>query len=383
MYHIKIDPDNPQADIIRQAAEVIRAGGLIVYPTDTLYGFGIDMNSPSALERLKKLKGRDSGKPLSVLVNGKTQAEWLTGRLTPEESICFDKLLPGKITLLLPRRIPSPISVFENFDKVGVRHPDHPVCNKLITELGFPISSTSVNFSGRANLKNADEIIQAFGERIDLILDSGPVKSLLGSTVLDCSIHPPQLIREGEVSQEQIETMLGLKIKAIKKKFLILFICSGNICRSPMAEGILKRVLSKTRYKELVEVKSAGTLKITNVPAAAEVIDIASGYDIPLARHRSQALTRKILADANLVLCMALNHFNYINSNFPEYKEKVFLVKQWLEKKPLSNPSIADPIGHNVEFFKRIFNQIYIEIMRVLPEIFILLKAFEKKREKE
>jgi L-threonylcarbamoyladenylate synthase len=377
MYHLKINPEDPDPDMIRQAAEVIRSGGVIVYPTDTLYGFGVDMNNPTALEKLIRLKGSQAGKPLSVLINNKLQAEQLTGSISGEVAGQFDKLLPGKITLLISRRIPAPIPFLDGFTKIGLRYPAHKISNALVTELGFPISSTSVNLSGQANLKHPHDIIKAFGKQIDLILDAGPVSSLLGSTILDCSVHPPRLLREGEVSQGQIESLLGFKITAVKKKFLILFICSGNICRSPMAEGILNRILSKTRYKEMVSVKSAGTYMITNVPAAPEAIDIAMQYDIPLARHRSQALTGELLAAANLVLCMALNHYNFINANYPEHREKVFLLRQWQEKIPLSNPSIGDPIGQNFEFFKNIFNQIYIEIMRVLPEIFKLLKAFD------
>jgi L-threonylcarbamoyladenylate synthase len=382
MHCFKINPDNPQPDLIRQAAQVIRAGGIIVYPTDTLYGFGIDLNNRQALAILSVLKCREVQKPISVLVNSRAQAEWLVGPFNPEESACFSKLMPGKITLVLPRRIPAPFPLYEQSDKIGIRYPVSKICDRLIAELGYPISSTSVNVTGQPNLKNAEEIERTFGEQIDLILDAGPVKSLRGSTVLDCASFPPQLIREGDIGADQIGKILGAQLKLPAKKFMILFICSGNICRSPMAEGILKRVLSKTKYKNIVDVRSAGTLKIENAPAAPEAIEIASQYDIPLFKHKSHGLNRKIMSRANLVFCMALNHLNYIDSNFPEFKNKVFLLKQWQENKSLSNPSIADPIGHHSDFFKKIFNQIYIEIMRVLPEIFKLLKAFSEQTER-
>jgi L-threonylcarbamoyladenylate synthase len=376
MQTIRIDPDKPGTDAIKQAASVIRNGGIIVYPTDTLYGFGIDLNNQQAVNRLNQLKGRDVLKPISILINSRSQAEWLIGPLNPDELACFDKLLPGKITLVFPRRIPASLSVFKRFDKIGVRYPRSKVCDRLITELGFPISSTSVNLAGKPNLGNAGEIQRSFGDAIDLILDSGPSESLLGSTILDCSFYPPVILREGDVRREQIESILGITLKTAQKRFLILFVCSGNICRSPMAEGILRRVLSKTKYKDQVEVKSAGTLQIEDAPAAPEAIEAAYPYDIPLTRHRSRSLTREILAEADLVFCMALNHYNFIQTNFPEYKDKIFLLKQWHENRILSNPSIADPIGRDFEFFKKTFNQIYIEIMRILPEIFKLLKKF-------
>ncbi len=381
MHYIKIDPINPLSASIRQAAQVIRSGGIIVYPTDTLYGFGIDLNNPRALEKLTLLKGRDAQRPLSVLINSQAQAEELSGALNPDESLCFTKLMPGKITLLLPRRITAPIAILNDYDRIGVRYPVSKICALLIAELGFPISSTSVNLSGQANLKRVEAIRDIFGDHVDLILDAGPVKSSRGSTVLDCSSFPPRLVRLGEVSANQLTRMLGAQVKPLPKKFIILFICSGNICRSPMAEGILKRIFRKTKYKDMVEVKSAGTLKIENAPAAIESIEITRQYDIPLAQHRSRALNRELLSEADLVFCMSMNHLNYINSHFPEFKDRVFLLKQWQEKKILSNPSIADPIGHNLDFFKKTFNQIYIEIMRVLPEIFKLLKTTAEQAE--
>jgi len=381
MRYIKIDPDNPEIDAIRQAAHVIRTGGIIAYPTDTLYGFGFDLNNENAFKRLTEIKGTDTQKPLSVLINCHAQAEWLFGSFNELEKACFNKLMPGKITLLFPRRIPAPIYLLNQFEKIGLRYPLSKICDLLITELGYPISSTSVNLTGRSNLKNAEEIRDTFGDQIDLILDAGPVKSLLGSTVLDCSTFPPQLIREGEIDAEQISNILGTPVKLPVKKFMILFVCSGNICRSPMAEGILKRILSKTKYKDIVEVKSAGTLKIVNAPAAPEAIEVASQYDIPLSKHRSRALNKRLVSRADLIFCLAFNHLNYINKYFPEYKNKVFLLRQWHEKKLLANPSIADPIGHKGDFFKKIFNQIYIEIMRVLPEIFKLLRTFAKQVE--
>jgi L-threonylcarbamoyladenylate synthase len=375
--YFKVDPVRPNKHAVKRAAELIKAGGIIVYPTDTLYGFGISIKNSLALKKLNSIKGREANKPISLLINDKQQLEELVGKLSVEDNRIFDALLPGKVTLLFRVRKKIDISEFSDLKKIGFRIPDSNLCHELVSHVGGPISSTSVNLAQQNNLSNVEDIIDIFGKNIDLILDSGPINSTKGSTVLDTTSSPPTLLREGDVSQAEIEGILGHEINSsYPQKFVITFVCSGNICRSPMAEGILKKLLGRTKYKDIVEINSAGTLNLQATPASLEAIDVAQDFDIDLSEHFSQHLRRNIVMRAGIIICMALDHYNYVTRRYPDYKEKVFLLKQWKKHNKLTNPSIADPIGHDTTFFERTFNEINVEVKRVLPEIIRRLKQF-------
>ena len=375
--YFKVDSTKPKAHAINRAAELIRAGGIIVYPTDTLYGFGVNIKNSLALNKLFDIKGREESKPISLMVNSKTQIESLVGPLNLEESRILNSLLPGKVTLLFEAKLHIEIRGIKEWKKLGFRIPDSKLCMELITHVDGPISSTSVNLANQQNLVTADQIIEKFGRKIDLILDAGPITSEKGSSVLDTTTSPPTLIREGDISKSKIEEKLGHEIYShYPEKFIITFICSGNICRSPMAEGILKKIIEGTKYKDLVEINSAGTLNLGGSPAALEAIDVAQDYGIDLSDHSSTYVSRDIVRRAHLIICMALDHYNYLTRRYPEFKDKIILLKQWKVQKKLANPSIADPIGHNLNFFTRTFKEISDEIKRILPEIIKLIKRF-------
>jgi tRNA threonylcarbamoyl adenosine modification protein (Sua5/YciO/YrdC/YwlC family) len=311
------------------------------------------------------------------LINTKSQAEALIGRLNPEESRIFKTLLPGKITLILRKKKNIEIAGLKEWDKIGFRIPHTKLCHDLVSQVGGPISSTSANFTNQQNITTAEQIIDLFGRKIDLILDSGPIDSAKGSSVLDTSTSPPTLIREGDISKSDIEERLGHAIYSdYPTKFVVTFVCTGNICRSPMAEGILKRLFNRTKFKDFVDINSAGTLDLGESPAALEAIDVSQDYDIDISEHTSTHIRRDIVRRANLVICLALNHYNYLTSRYPEFKDKIILLKQWQVKPKLGNPSIADPIGHNIEFFDRTLKEISNEISRIFPEIIKSLKEF-------
>jgi L-threonylcarbamoyladenylate synthase len=375
--YFKVDAKNPKTNALNRAADLIKAGGVIVYPTDTLYGFGVNIKNSMAMDKLYELKGRELHKPISLMINTKSQAEALIGQLNPEESRIFDTLLPGKITLLLRKKKNIELAELKGWDKIGFRIPNTKLCHNLVAQVGGPISSTSANFTNQENITTVEQIIDLFGRKIDLILDSGPIDSTKGSSILDTSTSPPTLIREGDISKSEIEERLGHEIYSdYPRKFVVTFVCTGNICRSPMAEGILKRLISRTKFKDFVDINSAGTLNLGESPAALEAIDVSQDYDIDISEHSSTHIRRDMVRRAHLVICLALNHYNYLTRRYPEFKNKIILLKQWQVKQKLGNPSVADPIGHNIEFFNRTFKEISNEISRIFPEIIKNVKAF-------
>lgn len=366
--HIITSQETPSKMAISRATKSLRSGGIIIYPTDTLYGFGVMINNKKAIKKLYDLKKRDRKKPFSIIINNIKQAEHICGGLTSREEEFFRILLPGKITVLLKAKRKLNISGFENLEKVGFRIPESNLCHILVEKAGSPLTSSSVNISYEPNIDDTSEIAEKFAEDVDLFLDSGPVFSLKGSSVVDLTTSPPILVREGDILKEEIEQNLNIEIlSSIKRRFVITFICSGNICRSPMAEGILKKLLEKSKISRQVEINSAGTLNLMPNRASSEAIKICHNHKVDINKHRSKPIDRLILDEANIIICMAVYHYNIILRNHPEYADKIYVLKSMNREENLIDPSIADPIGMSEEFYEQIYVEIETELKRILP----------------
>ena len=160
--------------------------------------------------------------------------------------------------------------------------------------------------------------------------------------------------------------------------FRVLFVCSGNTCRSPMAEGILKNLLP-AEYKDKISVTSAGTLGLWEMPASDLAVAVAAEHNIDLSGHRSRGLTRSLLETCDLVLCMAREHEEFIRYRFPTFREQTYLLKGFdRSKKRRRNSDIEDPIGKSREVYEKVFDEIRLEIERILPR---LLRLADQKAE--
>ncbi len=372
-----IDPANPDVKVVERAAEIIRGGGIVVYPTDTLYGFGVDARNQIAMNRLYDLKGRDYKKPVSLVVKNLNQVESIVGKVPDYERNVFSKLLPGKITLVIKKRKSIDLPKIKEFPKIGFRIPHDKVCKLMTESANCPITSTSVNISTKDNLSSGTEIMSLFNNKVDIILNVGSLKKSKGSTVLDISTTPPTVLRKGDIPIQEIEELLGYEIrKSYPEKFVITFVCSGNICRSPMAHGILKKNITGSKYNKIIEIGSAGTLNINDSHPTIETLDVSNNAGIDLSDHLSRGLNESIIINSNLIICLALNHMHYIQDNFSQYRSRAMLLKQIGREGQLSNPSVADPIGRSLSYYEKIFKQISDEVHRVTPLIFKMVDEF-------
>jgi len=377
MDYYKIDSSNPDKNIIKKSAEVIKSGGIIVYPTDTLYGLGVDITNKHAMDRLYYLKGRNASKPVSIMVNNLEQLEQLVGKLYKIEYNAAKLFFPGKITLIISAKDKLSIPRMSHLKKLGFRIPQSIITNMLIEYAGTPISTTSVNISSKENVKNVEDVLAIFGDKIDLILDSGQVQSTKGSSVLDLTTEPPTLLRKGEIARSEIVQKLGYDISTnYCNKYLITFICSGNICRSPMGEGLLRKMILKSKYKNIVDIKSAGTLNIPHAPAHMHALKVSEDNKIDINAHISRHVQAKIVRESNLIIAMALDHYGYLIRKYPAFKNKIILLKQWKKARVLTNPSISDPIGHDEQYFNNSFKEINGEINRIKPYMFSEIKKY-------
>ena len=194
---------------ILEAAEVIRAGGLVAFPTETVYGLGADALSAAAVLRIFEAKERPRGNPLIVHVAGVDALEVVAARVPAEARALGGRFWPGPLTVVLPRADAVPLVTTGGLETVAVRVPAHPVAQALIAAAGRPIAAPSANRSGRPSPTRAEHVREDLDGRIELILDAGPTSVGVESTVLDLTTEPPTLLRPGGVTLEALQAVLG------------------------------------------------------------------------------------------------------------------------------------------------------------------------------
>ncbi len=206
---IKLDRDNPDPDKLIKAAEVLRAGGLVAFPTETVYGLGANALDEKAVRSIFEAKGRPSDNPLIVHIAEKVQVAGLVKEIPEAADILMDKFWPGPLTLVLKKSSCVPDIITAGLDTVAVRMPSHPVALELIRLAGVPVAAPSANLSGKPSPTIAGHVIEDLSGRVDIILDAGDAKVGLESTVLDLTVHPPVILRPGGVSRGQLAGELG------------------------------------------------------------------------------------------------------------------------------------------------------------------------------
>ena len=196
---VRIDPVAPDDRALREAADVLRRGGLVAFPTETFYGLGAAALQPAAVRRIFAVKGRPESKPLLVLVDSVAMVERLASDVPPRARELMARHWPGALTLVLSARGDVPVEVTAGSGTIGVRLSAHPVARALVSALGGPITAPSANPSDREPPTTAAGVAAYFGDALPLVLDGGPTPGGAPSTVLDVTVEPPRLIRAGAV----------------------------------------------------------------------------------------------------------------------------------------------------------------------------------------
>jgi L-threonylcarbamoyladenylate synthase len=199
----------PDGDAARaEAVALLRAGGVVAIPTDTVYGIAADMALPDAIERLFAVKRRPPEKAVAVLLADVEQA-WTLGVMTPHARLLGERFWPGGLTLVLPLRPDAvlPRILAAGLPTVGVRVPDHEAPRTLARFLG-PLPTTSANVSGEPDMRDAGEIAERLGDALALVLDGGPIHGGPASTVVDCTMDLPSILREGAIPAAEIAEAL-------------------------------------------------------------------------------------------------------------------------------------------------------------------------------
>ncbi len=189
---------------LERAVRVLKEGGVVAIPTDTLYGLAADVFNPIALDRVFAIKGRPADLALPVLVNGWEQVTMVAQKLPPQAATLTKRFWPGALTLVVAKAQGLPDRLTAGGPTVAVRMPDHPAPIQLIDGLGGPITGTSANISGGPDLLTLAELTGQIGEKVDHIVTDGPEPAGIASTVIDITSGQPKLLREGAIPFEQI-----------------------------------------------------------------------------------------------------------------------------------------------------------------------------------
>ncbi len=205
----KLDSSNIDSEIIKKAANIISSGGLVAFPTETVYGLGANAFDKQAVEAIFKAKGRPQDNPLIVHVSSVEQAEKAAEVITPEARLLMEKFWPGPLTLVMNKSPLIPDNITAGLKTVAVRMPSHPVALELIRLSNVPIAAPSANISGRPSTTNAQHVIEDLTGRIDMILDAGATEFGIESTVLDTTTTPMTVLRPGGLTVEALKGVLG------------------------------------------------------------------------------------------------------------------------------------------------------------------------------
>ena len=209
MRRLSVDPRSPDPDAIAAAAAVLRAGGLVAFPTETVYGLGADALDPAAVRRIYEAKGRPAFNPIIVHVASIEHARRLARHWPAHATRLAERFWPGPLTLVVPKGTIVPDIVTAGLDAVGIRVPAHPVALALIRAADLPVAAPSANRFTQLSPTSADHVAQALGDRVDVLLDGGPASVGIESTVVDLTGPMPRLLRPGMISIASLEEVVG------------------------------------------------------------------------------------------------------------------------------------------------------------------------------
>lgn len=219
---IRVNAESPEPAALRQAADCLRRGGIVIFPTRGLYGLAADPENPEAVKSLFALKGRSEKNPVLLLVESIAQVEEIAAEVPPQARAIMESLWPGGVTIVLSASSQVDPLLCAGSGKIGLRMAGHPVARALVREFGRAITGTSANPSGLPAASDPDLLDPAILAGADLLLDGGKLAGGPGSTVVDVTVTPFLILRHGAVKEETL-------IKAVKMPF-------GRIGRIPPRE---------------------------------------------------------------------------------------------------------------------------------------------------
>ncbi|MEO8496689.1 MAG: L-threonylcarbamoyladenylate synthase [Planctomycetota bacterium] len=360
--------DDPR-DAIHRTVQALAEGKLVAVPTETVYGLACSALNERAVARLARLKQRDLEHPFALAIKSADDAQDYVPCLSPLAARLTRRCWPGPVTLVLDSSHPDsllgqlPRSVREVVipnGSVGLRVPAHDALLSVLRLTAGPLVLTSANRAGEPDAVNAADVARMVGDDIDLILDDGQSKFGQPSSVVRVGHTQLDMLRAGVINVQVLKRLAS---------HLIVFVCTGNTCRSPMAEALMRRRIAdrlKCSSDELedrnVMIMSAGISASAGGRASPESVQVMQDRGIDINLHESQPLGERLVRFADLILTMTRGHREAIVAQWPDAAPRTKLVCR-------DHADVSDPFGGPIDGYRRSADQIEAQLDAWIEEI--------------
>lgn len=348
---VRTDPYNFDLNVIKEAAGILQKGGIVAFPTETVYGLAADYNNKDTINKLYDIKKRPKDKLFTIHIAAKEKILEYVDGLDELIKKLIDKFWPGPLTIIVKSK---------DGKSLGFRMPANKLALELIKLSNLTIVAPSANISGAPDPVEPFSVVQNFDGLIDMVIDAGPTEIGAPSTIVDISTLRPQILREGSNIDE---------VKAIlfenKEITNILIACAGNSCRSPMAEGLLKRELEKEGFN----IKSAGIIAVDGLSPSPETVEVMKRYaGVDMSNFLTHKLTKELADWADIILVMDDTQKDFIRDIIPQAKIKTHLFKEFAGLKA-NNMNVQDPIGKPFLTYEQTYKQIEEAVNKIVTKL--------------